>query len=129
MKLTAAAKILLTVLLLSCAVWLGRSAQFYTEAIVSSYFALTLIGATIIHLRVHPSWQDALLVILGSLLFASIDFRLLHFKPAMVGWLSFAGLTSLLTMGIEAIWTKGNRASCTCSRSFPRPFSWLRNIS
>lgn len=107
MKRTAAAKILLTVLLLACAVWLGRSAQFYTEAIVSSYFALTLIGATIIHLRVHPSWRDALLVILGSVLFASIDFRLLHFKPAMVGWLSFAGLTSLLIMGIEAIWTKG----------------------
>jgi hypothetical protein len=106
MKLTAV-KMVLTVLLLSCAVWLGRSAQFYTEAIVSAYFALTLIGATIIHLRVHPSWRDALLVILGSVLFASVDFRLLHFKPAMVGWLSFAGLTSLLIMGLEAIWTKG----------------------
>ncbi len=97
-------KIILTVLLIACAVWLATSATFYTEALISAYFALTLIGATIIHLRVHPSLRDAILVILGSVLFAAIDFPLLHFKPAIAGWLSFAGLTSLLIMGIETLW-------------------------
>jgi hypothetical protein len=107
MKLNAAVKIVLTVALLACAAWLVSSAQFYIEALMSAYFALTLIGATIIHLRVHPSWRDVLLVILGCLVFAVIDFRLLHFKPAIAGWLSFAGLASLLIMGIEAVWTEG----------------------
>jgi hypothetical protein len=100
-------KIILTTLLVVCALWLGRSAQFYSEALVSAYFALTLIGATIIHFRIHPSWRDAFLVILGSLLFAAIDFQLLHFKPMIAGWLSFAGLTSLLIMGVEVVWTEG----------------------
>jgi hypothetical protein len=107
MKRNAVVKIILTALLVPCAVWLGSSAQFYTEALVSAYFALTLIGATIIHLRVHRSWRNALMVILGTVLFAAIDFRLLHFKPAIAGWLSFAGLSSLLIMGIEAVWAEG----------------------
>lgn len=47
-------KIVLTILLLTCAVWMGSNSRFYTEALVSAYFALTRIGATIIHLRVHP---------------------------------------------------------------------------
>jgi hypothetical protein len=106
MKLNAA-KILLTIALLGCAVWLGSNARFYSEAITSTYFALTLIGATIIHLRVHPNRRDALLVILGSIFFAAIDFRMLHFAPAMVGWPSFAGLSSLAIMGIEAVWSEG----------------------
>jgi hypothetical protein len=106
MKLSAA-KIILTVLLVTFAVWLGSSAQFYAQALVSAYFALTLLGATIIHLRVHPSWRNALLVILGTVVLAVVDFRLLHFRLAIVGWLSFAGLSSLLIMGIETVWTEG----------------------
>ncbi len=107
MKLSAI-KIILTIVMIVCALRLGSSAQFYTEALVSAYFAFTLIGASIIHLRVHPSWRDALFVILGSVLFAAIDFQLLHFKPAIAGWLSFAGLTSLLIMGIEAVWAESD---------------------
>jgi len=104
----SALKIILTILLVACALRLGSSRQFYTAALVSAYFALTLIGASIIHLRVHASWRDALFVILGSILFAAIDFQLLHFKPVIAGWLSFAGLTSLLIMGIEAVWAEGD---------------------
>jgi hypothetical protein len=104
----SALKIILTILLVACALRLGSSRQFYTAALVSAYFALTLIGASIIHLRVHASWRDALFVILGSIPFAAIDFQLLHFKPVIAGWLSFAGLTSLLIMGIEAVWAEGD---------------------
>jgi hypothetical protein len=100
-----AAKILATAFVLFCALGFGTTAQFYTEAIVSAYFALTLIGATIIHLRIRPTFRDAAFVALGALLFALIDFRLLHFQPATVGWLSFAGLSSLAIMAIESIWT------------------------
>jgi len=102
-----AAKIVLTVVIALCALLFGTSTYFFTAAMVSAYFALTLTGATIIHLRIHPSLRDAALVIAGMLVFAFIDFRVLHFQPAIAGWFSFAGVTSLAIMGFESVWTEG----------------------
>src|SRR5882757_2098089 len=100
-----AAKIVLTVVIALCALLFGTSTYFFTAAMVSAYFALTLTGATTIHLRIHPSLRDAALVIAGMLVFAFIDFRVLHFQPAIAGWFSFAGVTSLAIMGFESVWT------------------------
>jgi hypothetical protein len=102
-----AAKILATVIIVLCALRFGTSADFYDIAIISAYFAITLIGATIIHLRVHPSWRNVGLVALGTLLFAFIDFRVQHFQPAFFGWISFAGISSLVIMGLGSVWTEG----------------------
>jgi hypothetical protein len=102
-----AAKILATAIILLCALRFGTSADFYDIAIISAYFAITLIGATIIHLRVQPSWRNVGLVALGTLLFAFIDFRVQHFQPAFFGWISFAGISSLAIMGIDSVWTEG----------------------
>ncbi|HEY2819628.1 MAG TPA: phosphatase PAP2 family protein [Candidatus Acidoferrum sp.] len=104
-----AAKILATAVIILCALRFGAGAYFYTIAIASAYFALTLIGATIIHLRIHPTQRDVALVLAGTLLFAFIDFRVLHFQPAFFGWLSFAGISSLAVMGIESVWTEGDQ--------------------
>jgi hypothetical protein len=106
MSLNRATKYLLTLLLLALAAWLGSSAQFYREALVSAFFGIALAGVIIIHLRVHPSWQDALLILAGTFLFAAVDFRLLHFAPALMAWFSFAGLSSLLVFGLRAVWAK-----------------------
>jgi hypothetical protein len=102
-----AAKILATAIIVLCALRFGTSADFYDIAIISAYFAITLIGATIIHLRVRPSWRNVGLVALGTLLLAFIDFRAQHFQPAFFGWISFAGISSLAIMGIDSVWTKG----------------------
>ena len=102
-----ATKILATAVIALCALRFGTSADFYDIAIISAYFAITLIGATIIHLRVRPSWRNVGLVALGTLLFAFIDFRVQHFQPAFFGWISFAGISSLAIMGIDSVWTKG----------------------
>ncbi|HEY1925643.1 MAG TPA: phosphatase PAP2 family protein [Candidatus Acidoferrum sp.] len=102
-----ATKIALSALVLLTAAYLGASSRFYTEALISAYFALTLLGATIIHLRISPTWRDALLVVAGAFAFVAIDFRILHFAPAIAGWLSFAGLASLAIMGVESIWAQG----------------------
>jgi hypothetical protein len=104
-----AAKILASAIILLCALRFGTSADFYSIAIISAYFAITLIGATIIHLRIHPSLRDVALVIAGTLVFAFIDFRLQHFQHAFFGWLSFAGISSLAIMGIESVWTEGDQ--------------------
>src|SRR3981189_3534549 len=106
MPLRRATKYLLTLLLVAAAAWLGTSAQFYREAIVSVFFGIALASVIIIHLRVHPSWQDALLILAGTFLYAAADFRLLHFKPAITAWSSFAGLSSLLIFGLRSVWAK-----------------------
>jgi PAP2 superfamily len=107
MKLTV--KIVVSAVIVLCALRFGASADFYEIAIISAYFAITLIGATIIHLRVTPSLRDVGLVALGTLVFAFIDFRVHHFQPTFFGWISFAGISSLATMGIESVWTEGGQ--------------------
>jgi hypothetical protein len=107
MSLRQGARIALTFLLMACGIWLGRSPQFYVEALISIFFACTLATAIIIHFRILPSWRDALLVLCGTFLFAAIDFRLLHYRPMLASWLSFAGLSSLLILGVRTIWAEG----------------------
>jgi|ERR1700674_1749766 len=106
MPLTRAAKMILTLPLVAAAGWLGTNAQFYNEALVSAFFGLTLASVLVIHFRIRPSWRDALLVLAGTLLLAAVDFRLLHFKPAIMAWPSFAGLCSLLILGLRTLWAK-----------------------
>jgi len=101
-------KILLTVFLIACGIWLGRSPRFYNEALLSTFFAATLTGANVIHFRIRPAKEDALLVLCGTFLFAAIDFQLLHYRPALAAWLSFAGLSSLVVLGARTIWAEGS---------------------
>ncbi len=107
MSLKQAARIVLTFFLLACGVWLGRSSQFYSEALVSIFFAATLTSAIVIHFRIFPSWPDALLVLCGTFLLAAIDFQLLHYRPLLASWFSFAGLSSVLVLGVRTIWAEG----------------------
>jgi hypothetical protein len=106
MPLSQSARILLTLPLVAAFAWLACSATFYNEALVSAFFGLALASVLIIHFRVRPSWQDALLVLAGTLLLAAVDFRVLHFKPAIMAWFSFAGLSSLLVFGLRTVWAK-----------------------
>ncbi len=100
----------LTVICLLAVVFLGCSAQFYKEALLSPYFALTLIGAVIIQFRTIPSWRDALFVLVGIIALAGFDFEVLHFRATLFGWFSFAGLASLTVLGVRTIWAeRGDR--------------------
>lgn len=119
MKPSAIIKIGSTGLLIVGAIALSASRQFYSEALVSSYFALTLIGATIIHLRVFPSWKDALLVALGSLLLGILEFRILHFPTALAAWFSLAGIASLVILGVRTTWAEGADRRLSMLAFFP----------
>ncbi|HYL82704.1 MAG TPA: phosphatase PAP2 family protein [Candidatus Angelobacter sp.] len=107
MQFNRTIRILLTLVLVAAAAWLGTSAKFYTEALIGAFFGLALLSVLVIHFRIRPSWLDALLLLAGTLLLAGVDFRLLHFKPAIMAWPSFAGLVSLLILGVRAIWAEG----------------------
>jgi hypothetical protein len=106
MPLTRATKIILTLPLVAALAWLGSSAHFYNEALVSAFFGFALASVIIIHFRIRPSWQDALLVLAGTFLLAAVDFRLLHFKHAIMAWFSFAGLSSLFILCLRTVWAK-----------------------
>jgi hypothetical protein len=105
-----AIKIVMTLLLVGCAGALGFSNQFYTEAMVDSFFAFALASLLILQFRVRPSWFNALLVLAFTLLFVTVDFRFLHFAPKLMAWLSFAGISSLFIMGIQSIWEENRVA-------------------
>jgi hypothetical protein len=97
-------KIALTALLLACGVWLATNRQFYSEALVSAFFALALANVIVIHLRILPTGMDAGLVLSGTIAIGLIDLQVLHFRPAPLVWLAFAGLSSFLVFGGRSIW-------------------------
>ena len=107
MKLPMALKIVATVALLSMAAWLGTSEHFYKSALLSIFFGVTLASVVLIHFRVRPSWQDALGVVGGAIVFAGIDFGFLHFVGSLAGIASFLGISSLAILGLRAIWSHG----------------------
>jgi hypothetical protein len=107
MKLPIPVKIVATMALLGLAVWLGTSEHFYKSALLSIFFGVTLASVVLIHFRVRASWQDALCVLGGAVLFAVIDFAFLHFRPSLAGIASFLGISSLSILGLRAIWSRG----------------------
>ncbi len=107
MKLPMTLKIVATVVLLGMAAWLGTSEHFYKSALLSIFFGVTLASVVLIHFRVRPSWQDALGVLGGAVVFAGIDFRVLHFVGSLAGIASFLGISSLAILGLRAIWSNG----------------------
>lgn len=100
-------KIVATLALLGLAVWLGTSEHFYKSALLSIFFGVTLASVVLIHFRVRPSWQDAVFVLGGAIVFTAIDFGLLHFRPSLAGITSFLGISSLAILGLRAIWSQG----------------------
>ena len=106
MTLDRTIKVTSTLLLLACGIWLGTNRQFYAEALASAFFAFALANVIIIHLRLLTTWMDASLILGGALALWVIDRRILHFKPAVLMLLSFAGLSSLLVFGVRTIWAK-----------------------
>jgi hypothetical protein len=106
MSLNRGIRIVITILLFAGALWAATNRQFYIEALRSSFFALALTSVIIIHFRVRPSWQDAVAVASVALVVSFIDYRVLQFKPFFMAWFSFAGLSSLLVLGIRAVWSQ-----------------------
>jgi hypothetical protein len=107
MKLAMPVKIVATLALLGLAVWLGTSEHFYKSALLSIFFGVTLASVVLIHFRVRPSWQDAVFVLGGAVVFTAIDFGVLHFRPSLAGITSFLGISSLAILGLRAIWSQG----------------------
>ena len=107
------AKVILTVLLVLSAAAFAFSSRFYAQALADAFFAFALGSAVILHLRVRPRWSDALLVLATALLFGIVDFRVLHYSPKVMAWVSFLGLSSFLIMAIRVVWARESSAAGT----------------
>ncbi|MGA9882131.1 MAG: phosphatase PAP2 family protein [Candidatus Acidiferrales bacterium] len=94
------ARTVVIALLVGCAVAFATRREFYTEALVDPFFALALASVLILHFRVRPRLLDGILVGTSTLILAFIDFRVLHYAPALMAWLSFFGVSSLLVLGV-----------------------------
>ncbi len=101
-----AVRIILTLLAILGSAMLAFSASFYSQALVDAFFAFALASVLIIHLRIRPKWPDVLLVLAGTFVLGGIDFRVLHYAPKLMAWLSFAGLSSFLVMTVRTVWAK-----------------------
>jgi PAP2 superfamily len=108
----------LVALLVVCAGAFVTRHEFYVEALVDPFFGLALASILILHLRVRPRWTDAFLVGLSTLVFAFLDFRLLHYPPKLTAWFSFIGVSSLLVLA----------AACVCAKESDRKlllYAWV----
>lgn len=99
-----ALKAVLTLLLVASAGALVVSSFFYNAGLIEPFFAASLASVALVHFRVRPEWSDAFLVLACMLAFAVVDFRILHYTPAPVAWISFLGLGSFLVLAVRAVW-------------------------
>ena len=101
-------KVLLTLQLILCALLLGLSGQFYTEA-MGGFLSLALASLVIMHLRIRPRGGDVVLIVLITAFLATVDFHVFHYPPGIMAWFSFLGFSSLVIMAVRSIWDRERR--------------------
>jgi hypothetical protein len=96
----------LTVTLFATVLALSLSRSFYSDAMVDAFMALALGSALITLLVLQPSSINFAAAVLGSVLLASLDYRVLDFTPKFMAAFSFLGLGSLVVLGARTIWAR-----------------------
>ena len=84
-------KVLLTLQLILCALLLGLSGQFYTEA-TGGFLSLALASLVIMHLRIRPRGGDVVLIVLITAFLATVDFHVFHYPPRNHGMVFILGI-------------------------------------
>jgi|SRR5208282_2583087 len=100
----SAAQILLTLAAVALTAAIGFSRTFYDVSTLNPFMWWVLCGVVIIHLRVHPSWQDALLVAFSGILFSFVAFGLRGLDPGVHPVCCYLGLGSLAVLGMRTLW-------------------------
>jgi PAP2 superfamily len=94
----------LSFVLLASSVALAGSAYFYALSMSSEFLWLCLASTAIIHLTVRPRWSEGLLLALTTLAFSSVVFFILRFPPHIMAVFALLGLSSLVILGLRAVW-------------------------
>jgi hypothetical protein len=99
----------LTVALTAAVVALAMSRKFFTEAMLSAFFAAGPLSVVFLLFAVAP-WKDAIPVLACTAVLAVIEFGVLHFPHGasiVVPLLTLAGMSSVLVLGIRSFWSTG----------------------
>jgi hypothetical protein len=96
----------LTSLLVAAALAIGLSHELYIETLINGFFGFAMVSTLVIYLRVAPNWRTVAWVAAGTLSLAFVDYQILHFGWIFAGWLSYLGLTSLVVMAVQSLWTE-----------------------
>src|SRR3954465_10504192 len=115
-------KILLSAIAVISVIFLLTDRRVYESTFISPFFSVTLLTATIIHLRVQRTLADIFVLAAVTVIFTIVDFYFLHFKPLLWGNLSFIGCTSLLVLAVRSIWAVGERRELLLSALVPASF-------
>lgn len=96
----------LTVALLAILLAFSLNADFYNSSIIDVFMSLALGAALVTLLVVQPSWTNVASAVLGSLILAAADYRVMGFRPRFMAAFSFLGMSSLAVLGARAIWAR-----------------------
>jgi hypothetical protein len=109
MRIPTAVKIALTIVIASGAILLVTNAYFAGKAMPFVFFMLTLASVILVLFRVGRSWIDvAFLGVAGTLLGLTSVWHF-HYQPNWESCVSFAGLASLVVLGLRAVWSEGEK--------------------
>lgn len=101
-------KVALALVLAACAVAFTTRREFYFEALTNPFFGLALASLAILHLRLRCAWADIVGISAGTIILAGLDFGALRYPFQLMALLSFFGISSLLILGIRAVWASGS---------------------
>jgi hypothetical protein len=109
LKIPIAARILLTTVLCGGAVFLVTNVYFAGTAMPFPFYMLTLASIIVVLFRVGRTWLDLLFMGVAAALLAVISVWHFHYQPNWESCVSFLGLGSLVTLGIRAVWSAGEK--------------------
>ncbi len=102
-------RVLLSVAIVAGVPALAASHLFYVSAIASAFYPYVFASVVFIHLRMRFRWLDAGGIVLLGAAVALLDQFVIHRSSTVyvVTWISFLGMASLVIMGLNAVWLKG----------------------
>lgn len=109
MRIPIAAKIALTLAIAGGAVLLVTNAYFAGKAMPFLFFTLTLASVSVVLFRVGRSWLDLAYTVAAGGLLGLISVWHFHYQPNWESCVSFAGLGSLVVLGLRATWSEGEK--------------------
>ena len=102
-------RVLLSVAIVAGVPALAASHVFYESAIASTFYPYVFASVIFIHLRLRFRWTDVGGIVLLGAAFALLDQFVIHHTATVyvVTWVSFLGMASLVIMGLNSVWLKG----------------------
>src|ERR1700722_3437033 len=102
-------RVLLSVAIVAGVPALAASHIFYVSAIASAFYPYVFASVVFIHLRMRFRWLDVGGIVFLGVIFVLLDQFVIHRSDTVyvVTWISFLGMASLVIMGLNAIWLRG----------------------